>query len=75
MSARVSKVLSIVTVHSKYRGGSVGTAGGERGGGVGGDGGASGGGGGGSNSRDFLPSHPRYPLAAAFGGNVLLMCC
>ena len=36
--ARVSKVLSIVTLHSKYRGRSVGTAGGERGNGGGGDG-------------------------------------
>jgi hypothetical protein len=53
----------------------VGTAGGERGGGGGGVGVAGVGGRGESNSRDFLPSHPRYPLTAAFGGNVLLMCC
>jgi len=32
-------------------------------------------GGEGPDSRDYLPSHPRYPLTAAFGGNVLLVCC
>jgi len=70
-------VLSIVTLHIKYRGGSVGTAGGERGGGGGGGGSVVVvvGGGEGPDSRDYLPSHPRYPLTAAFGGNVLLVCC